>query len=94
MSLPLKLDWSLAQNRWKSQLDPVIANPLNGIAILQGIVLISGVNNINHLLGRMQQGWFVTDINAAATIFRSQPFNAVTLTLTSNAAATVNIGVF
>lgn len=92
--LPLKLPWSLAQNRWASEINPILTNPINGTTILINIPLINGVTIINHLLGRVQQGWFLTDIQGAASIYRSAPFNATTLTLTSNAAVTVNIGVF
>lgn len=56
--------------------------------------MINGVTTINHKLGQVQQGWFIIDINGAATVYRSQPFNDKTLVLTSNAAVTVNIGVF
>jgi hypothetical protein len=87
-------DFQLMQNSWASQLNPVLANPLTSANILKNVKLINGTTIINHLLGRMQQGWFLTDINAAATIYRSQPLSATTLTLTSNAACTVSIGVF
>lgn len=94
MSLPQKLTLDMMQTRWATELDPLLANPLNSVNILQGISLINGANSINHKLSRMQQGWFITDINAAATIYRSAAFNTKTLTLTSNAACVVNIGVF
>lgn len=94
MSLPLKLNWEQAQTRWKSQLDPIIANPITNPRILKNISLASGNTTINHGLDQTQQGWYITDINGAATIYRSQPFNNKTLTLTSSAAVTVDIGVF
>ena len=82
------------QTKWASILNPLIKSPLNNVFILENVVLNNGVTTINHLLGRTQQGWFLTDINGAATIYRSQPFNSLTLTLTSNAAVTISIGVF
>lgn len=96
MAAPLssKLDWSLANSLWAQALNPVLANPINNITILKNIPLISGVTVINHGLSRMQVGWFLTDINGAATIYRSASFNSTTLTLTSSAAVTVSIGVF
>lgn len=87
-------DFMLMQTNWASQLNPALANPLNSANILKGVNLINGVTVINHLLGRMMQGWFITDINGAATVYRSAPMNATTLTLTSSAQVTVNIGVF
>lgn len=94
MSLPLKLGWDLAQTRWSSILSPIVDNPMNNGLLLTGVKLISGVTVVNHLLGRQMQGWIITDINAAATIYRSAPFNNLTLTLTSNAAVTLNLEVF
>lgn len=98
MSLPIfttqSKDLNLMQTNWASVINPVIDNPINQANILKNIVLINGVTVVNHLLGRMMQGWFVTDINGSATIYRSAPMNAQTLTLTSSAAVTINLGVF
>lgn len=87
-------DLSLLQTSWKAAIDPLLSNPLlNGI-FLKGIILAASSNTINHLLGRKPQGYLITDINAAATIYRSQPYNNLTLILTSSAVATVSIYVF
>lgn len=94
MALPLKLSLDMMQTKWKSQLDPVLANPMTNISILKNVQLKSGSNVINHLLGQMQQGWILTDIQGAATVYRGAPFNEFTLTLISSADVTVNIGVF
>lgn len=94
MQLPLGLSLSALATRWKAILDPLLANPINSISILQNVKLNSGTTVINHKLGQVQQGWFLTDINGAATVYRSAPFNSTTLTLTSSAGVTVNIGVF
>lgn len=82
------------QTKWKSILDPLLKNPINGISILSNVQLIDGSTVINHGLGQLQQGWFLIDIDGAATIYRSQPFSTTTLTLVSSAAVTVSIGVF
>ncbi len=96
MGLPLNLPLATMQTRWKSDLDPLLSNPLNGISILKDVSLVSGTNTINHLLGRVMQGWFLTDVQGIATIYRAStnPFNALTLTLTSSAAVVCSIGVF
>lgn len=94
MQLPQKLPLDLMQTRWASILNPFLRNPLNGMQIITGVSLGVGATAIDHLLGRMQQGWTILDVNGAATIYRSQPFNDKTLTLTSSAAVTVNIGVY
>lgn len=85
---------NLLQTQWRSILNPLLGNLLNNVSNLENISLINGVTVINHKLGQIQQGWFITDINGAAQIYRSATFNDKTLTLTSSAAVVVNIGVF
>lgn len=82
------------QSSWASEIDPVLRMPQTSGIFLKGVSLASGVTVINHLLGRMLQGWEITDITGAATVYRSQPKNALTLTLTSSAAVTVDLFVF
>lgn len=94
MQLPINLPLGLMQTRWKSLLDPWLGNPVSGIRILSNVVLNNGTTVINHGLGQVQQGWFLVDIQGAATIYRSAPFNDLTLTLVSSAKVTVSIGVF
>lgn len=94
MQLPRKLTIDLMQTRWAAILDPLISNNLNNVSILQSVSLVTGANVINHLLGKKQQGWFLTDINAPITLYRSAEFNDLTLTLTASGPAVVNIGVF
>lgn len=85
---------SLLQTKWSAILNPILSAPTNQGVFIQNINLINGVNTINHGLGRVQLGWSIVDINGAASIYRSAPFNNLTLTLTSNAAVTVSIEVF
>ena len=92
--LSTKLTWEDAQPKWASQLNPIISNPLNNMSILTNVSLAIGTNVINHLLGKIQQGWVITDIQGASTIYRNAPFNNLTLSLSSSAAVTVSIGVF
>jgi len=96
MGQPLsqKLDWELMNPILASVLNPIIASPLSSALILKNIQLKIGTNIINHGLGRLMQGWFLTDVNGSAVIFRSASMNALTLTLTSNAVVTVSIGCF
>ncbi len=87
-------DFQLMQDKWSSILNPILANPMLKGNFLKNINLINGVTVIDHLLSRQMQGWIITDQNAAASIYRSQAFNSTTLTLTSDAAVTVNLVVF
>lgn len=96
MATPLSsnLDWDAAKNLWAQSLNPVLANPLLSGKVLGPITLVSGVNAVNHGLGRTMQGWFITDQNALASIYRSAPLNATNLVLTSSAAVTLLLWVF
>lgn len=94
--LPQRLPLDQMQVNWAQALNPIIANPL-----LQGqmisATLATGANVINHKLGRKLVGWFLVGINAPATIYDTQATNqsqALTLQLTSSAAAQVNLWVF
>ena len=85
---------NLLQTQWRKVLNPLLANQWTQGQLLTGVVLINGVTTISHKLGRQMVGWTITDQNALASIYRSQPLNATTLTLTSSAAVTVNLWVF
>jgi hypothetical protein len=71
-----------------------LANQLMQGLLLKNIALNIGDNVINHLLGRMMQGWILTDQSAGATIYRSQPLNDKTLTLNASAGLTISLWVF
>lgn len=73
------------------------ALPLSSSIILENITLVTGSNSINHLLSRRLQGWMITRINAAVTIYDTQNSNILpdqTLLLTSSGDCIVNIMVF
>ena len=95
MQLPLG-SWDFIKSKWKSILDPFLTRPTNNVSILQSVQLANGTTTINHNLGRTMQGWFIVDQTGAASIYRpaTAPLNEQTLTLTSNAAVTVNIAAF
>lgn len=91
------IPFSLMQSQWAKYLNPLLANPLvNGI-ILPNITLSSGLNIVNHRLGRNLQGWIIVMNNASATFYDSQATNQqqnLTLALIASAPCTVNIYVF
>ncbi len=84
----------LMQQSWAKELNPVLGQPLLQGSLLLNIALTAGANTFNHYLGRQMLGWFVTDQNGGASIYRSQPMNSQTLTLTSDAIVTINLWVF
>ncbi len=94
MALPLLKDFAMMLTQWKSRLDPVLANPIILGSQLTAVSLSTTATTVPHKLGRAQLGWFITDINAAATIFRTGDFNADNMVLTASASCIVNIWVF
>jgi hypothetical protein len=84
----------LMQKQWTSQLNPLLAVSLTKGSLLSDIKLINGATTFNHYLGKQMSGWAVVDINGQALIYRSQPLNSQTLTLTSDAAVTVSLWIF
>lgn len=85
---------SKLQTTWATQLNPLISNPLAQAVAIKNVPLTTGINTINHLLGRNQQGWIVTDNQGTATVYRSAPFNNLTLQLTASANTTISLLVF
>ena len=61
MQLPTKLTIDLMQTKWKSILDPVIANPLMSGHLIKNVLLpTGGVSvSVNHKLGRKLIGWII-----------------------------------
>lgn len=95
MSLPTQLPLTLMQTQWKSQIDPLLANPIFPGILLSNISMTgSQPLVINHLLSRKMQGWFVVDNMADAVIWRTQPLNAITLTLEASADTIISLWVF
>lgn len=85
---------NLLQTKYRSILNPVLAIPMLDGLQLTDVDLISGVTVIPHRLARKMQGWIITDQNASAVIYRSQPLNDKFLTLTSNAQVRVSLWVY
>lgn len=84
----------LLQTSWSKEINPLLNNTLMNGQMLKDISLVTGANTINHLLSRKMQGWMLVDINAAVTVYRSQPMNDKTLTLTASGNAIVSLWVF
>lgn len=88
------LDWSLANTKWANELNPILKNPMTNMQLIPNVVLATGTNLINHGLGRLQQGWVITDIQGAQTIYRNAAFTETTLSLSSSGAVTISLAVF
>jgi hypothetical protein len=92
--LPQKLPYDQMTVKWASELDPILRNLLINGQLITNVVIKTGNNVINHKLGRKQIGYIITDQNAQAQMYRSQPLNNLTLTLTSDADVTISLWVF
>lgn len=86
--------FQLMQQAWATQINPLLANPANKSLLIRDIELATGVNVINHRLGRKQQGWIICDTQGTATVYRSADFNGLTLQLTASAPTTISLLVF
>lgn len=87
-------DFQLMQSTWATALDPMLSNPSLKTRLIKDVSLAIGANKIDHRLGRTPQGWRIVDIDGVAQIYRSEAFNPLTLTLTSDAAVTIALEVF
>lgn len=101
MSLPIfhtdDKDLILLQNKWSSQLNPLLANPSLSTNILSKVLLSIGTNVINHKLGRTLQGYRLVRQRGPAAIYDQQDSNqspALTLVLVSDTAVSCDIEVF
>lgn len=87
----------LMQNKWSSILNPLLANPIAQGHIVNDVKLINGVTVVNHGLGRKLVGYIIVGLSAPASVYDNQATNNManlTLSLTSNAAATAQLYVF
>lgn len=93
--LSSKLPWELAQTKWASTLNPIIALPiLNGNMVMNIQLVANKPLVVNHLLQRLPQGWFVTDNTANTAIWRTQDFTQLTIVLESSVNTTISIWIF
>lgn len=90
-------EFEMLQTNWATQLDPVVALPINKGLILPSIPLVIGTNQVNHKLGRKLQGWWVVRQRAAASIYDEQDLQmnpTLMLALVSSANVTIDLFVF
>jgi hypothetical protein len=91
--LPQGQPLGLMQNQWASQLNPVIANQLVNGNPLTGILLSNGTTTVNHLLGRLPQGFIQTNKNGLGDYYFKN-INTLTVQIVANAAITIDLWVF
>ena len=94
VSLSPKLPWELANPKWAAALNPLLGLPLVNGNTVAATLVANKPQAINHGLGRSPQGWFLIDNTADSVVWRTQPFNATSLTLEASANTTINLWVF
>lgn len=93
--LSTKLPWELANPKWASQLNPILAIPmLSGVAITDIGLSANVPRTINHLLQRNPQGWFLIDNTADTAVWRTKAFNNTTITLEASADTIISFWIF
>lgn len=96
-NLSPKLEWPLANPKWAATLNPILANPVVNGNLLPSMRVVTGLNVINHKLGRKLQGYMVVLNNTAVTFYDGQDINQypdMTLALYASGAATISLYVF
>ena len=81
------------QDNVQDALAKISHTPFQAGILFSNVSLASGSTQISHKLGRQPQGWVVTDLNGAATIYRSS-WDSKYITLSSSAAVTASLWVF
>jgi len=90
-------DLSRVQDNISRALEPLYNTPTLGGNLLQQVSLLTGINTINHKLGRNLVGWQIVRQRAAASIYDDQDNNLtpnLTLSLISSAPVVCDIYVF
>ena len=88
-------DLTVLQNRWIPVLNPVIACPLIQGHQIDGVLLTTGANVINHRLGDKLRGYLIVLKSNNSLIFDTQLTNQTPdLTLQLNASGNVTVSLW
>ncbi len=87
-------DLPVSMPRWKSELDPILANLLLQGEQITGVSLTTTPTVIPHNLHQVPKGWLLADQNADAVVFRTAPMTNQSVTLQATAACVVNLWVY
>jgi hypothetical protein len=79
--------------RWKSSLDPVLANQLLQGNLLTSVLLAIGSNQVAHKLQRQPVGWIITDQTGSSVIYRLSWDNNF-IVLNASQPVTINLWCF
>lgn len=89
------------QTNVSNTLAPILKSLIIDGVLVKDIELVSGVNRVNHTLGRPLEGWIIVDRNTAATVFKTVPTAAAntitdssTISFTSSGTVIVSIWFF
>ncbi len=85
----------LVQQNLVRTLNPIFNTPTLAGNLLTNVALVTGLNSINHGLGRNLNGWEIVRQRALANLWDSQDSNKTpTLTLTLNSSADVVVDIY
>lgn len=84
---------SLFQDAVAAILGPLSKNPYIDGLLVPNVVLVIGTNTVIHKLGRAPQGWVITDIDSASTIFKVT-MDSQSLVLDASADVTISLWVY
>lgn len=74
---------------------PILNNPITNGVVLASVALKSGLNTVNHLLGRKLVGWIVIRQRAQAQVWDTQDSNLTpNLNLLLNASTAVTVDLY
>ncbi len=84
------------QQNLAQALSPLLKSPILNYSLLQNVSLASGNNTINHGLGQILTGWFVTRWHGTwASVYDLQDTNqSASETLILNASAPVKVDIY
>lgn len=88
-------NWELdqVQTNVEQVLTPIATIPQNDGAAIRQVKLLTGINRIAQPLTRKPLGWYVTDKDTTADIYRSA-WDSRTVTLVTDNDVTVDIWIF
>jgi len=88
----------LVQDNVAAAINPILASPLASSQYIDSVSLSSGVNKVEHKLGRAVRGYIITSSSSPSTFsdtIASKPSDGnLYITLTTSAATTCSLLVF
>jgi len=86
---------NMIQSNLANTIDQVVSNPLISGSFVNSVSLVSGLNTVNHKLGRRPLGFIITRKNANQNVWDTQDANTQPeLTYFLNSSGTVTVDIY